>query len=106
VESAHVRGGKDRQTWQEAFIRVRAEIEELEARIQEQQEELRASAGDDWSFSPTGGGPPQDPEVVKLRSSLRRNRQSLDAARQELRELEVEASLAEVPESWRYPDED
>ncbi len=105
VESSALRGGKDRERWQQEFATVRAEITELEVDIRKAQEELRASSGDDWQFSPTGGGPTQDPEVLKLSSSLRRDRQSLRAARQRLRELEVEASLAEVPDSWRHPQE-
>ena len=105
VESSPLRGGKDRERWQQEFATVRAEITELEVDIRKAQEELRASSGDDWQFSPTGGGPTQDPEVLKLSSSLRRDRQSLQAARQRLRELEVEASLAEVPDPWRHPEE-
>ena len=101
VESSALRGGKDREAWQQEFAAVRAEIAELEGDIRKAQDELRASTGDDWQFSPTGGGPTQDPEVLKLSSSLRRDRQSLEAARQRLRELQVEASLAEVPDSWR-----
>jgi hypothetical protein len=39
--------------------------------------------------------------VLKLRAALKRDRQSLEAARQRLREIEVEASLAGVPDAWR-----
>ena len=103
VESSALRGDKDRERWQQEFTTVRAEIAELEEEIRKTQDELRASSGGDWQFSPTGGGPTQDPEVLKLSSTLRRDRQSLRAARQRLRELEVEASLAEVPDFWRHP---
>ena len=105
VESSALRGGKDRERWQQEFATVRAEIAELEEEIRKTQDELRASSGGDWLFSPTGGGPTQDPEVLKLSSSLRRDRSSIQAARQRLRELDVEASLAEVPDSWRHPQE-
>ena len=40
---------------------------------------------------------------VRRRPELRRDRQSLETARQRRRELEVEASLAGVPEAWRHP---
>ena len=58
-----------------------------------------------WSchVSPTGGGMPSDPEVLRLRAQLRRDRQSLEAARQRLRDLDVEASLAGVPDDWMQP---
>jgi hypothetical protein len=41
--------------------------------------------------------------VLKVRAQLRRDRQSLEASRQRLRDLDVEASLAGVPEDWRKP---
>jgi hypothetical protein len=98
-----MRGGKDRPTWESEFVDSRREIEELEMRIAETQERLREIVPDDWSFTPSGGGAPSDPEVLKLRASLRRDRQSLKAVRQRLLDLEVEASLAGVPDSWRQP---
>jgi hypothetical protein len=106
VEAPDLRGGKDRSTWQSEFSEAHAEVQELEQRIEEAQAKLRESAPDDWSFTPTGGGAPSDPEILTLRAGLRRDRQSLDAARRRLQELEVEASLAGVPESWREPVEE
>lgn len=105
VEAPDLRGGKDRSTWQSEFSEANAEVQELEQRIAEAQEKLRESAPDDWSFTPGGGGTPSDPEILTLRAGLRRDRQSLDAARRRLQELEVEASLAGVPESWHEPAE-
>lgn len=99
------RGGKDRAAWGESFSSVRAEIIDLEARIDRTQASLRERAPDDWGFTPTGGGgPPVDPEVLKLRAQLKRDRESLDAARQRQRDLEVEASLAGVPDHWKSRD--
>ncbi len=45
-----------------------------------------------------------DPEVQKLRAQLRRDRKSLETARRRLRDLQVEASLAGVPDGWHTPD--
>jgi hypothetical protein len=106
VAAPDLRGGKDRSTWQSEFAEAHAEVEELERRITETQAKLRETAPDDWSFTPSGAGVPSDPEILALRASLRRDRQSLDAARQRLRELEVEASLAGVPDSWRQVSEE
>ncbi|MFQ5514775.1 MAG: hypothetical protein ACE5FG_10070 [Myxococcota bacterium] len=100
-------GGKDREQWGREFSEARSEIRALEERISESQQRIREASGGDWSFSPTGGGAPIAPEVLQLRAELRRDRQSLGAARQRLRDLEVEASLAGVPDSWikvREPD--
>ncbi len=96
-------GGKDREAWSTEFSRLRGEIADLEQQISLAQEGIREAAPDDWSFSPTGGGMPSDPEVLRLRAQLRRDRQSLEAARQRLRDLDVEASLAGVPDGWKQP---
>jgi hypothetical protein len=97
-------GGKDRKTWAAEFARVRLEVADLERRIGEAQDRIRKVSPGDWGFAPAGGGAPSDPEVLRLRAELRRDRQSLEAARQRLRDLEVEASLAGVPEGWRQPE--
>ncbi|MEE8556434.1 MAG: hypothetical protein V3T14_00950 [Myxococcota bacterium] len=96
-------GGKDRAAWELDFREIRKEVQELEGRIADTQHELREAAPGDWAFSATGAGAPTDPEVLRLRAELRRDRQSLETARQRRRELEVEASLAGVPEAWRHP---
>lgn len=96
-----LRGGRDRESWRREFGDARAEVTQLEGQVDEVQEKLRAaSAGSNWSYAPAGAGEAVDPEVMKLRSHLRRDRASLDSARARLRDLEVEASLAEVPDHW------
>jgi len=100
------RGGKDRKTWTKDFAEARGEIEVLGGRIAEAQQRIREASPDDWGFSPTGGGQPSDPEVLRLRAEIRRDRQSLEAAGVRLRDLEVEASLAGVPDEWREPEKE
>lgn len=101
--SSELMGGKDEAAWRETFGQARSEVSTLEARVAKTQEELRALSGDagEYSFSPIKGGEHQDPEVQRLRVELKRDRQSLDTARARLRDLEVEASLAGVPDAWR-----
>jgi hypothetical protein len=94
-------GGRTRRAWYEEFERVRVDVAELEKRIQASQATLRTKASSDWGFTPAGASAPTDPETLKLRADLRRDRQSLDTARQRMRDLEVEASLAGVPDDWR-----
>ncbi len=96
-------GGKDRATWAADFASLREEIANLEQGIAAAQARLREASPGDWSFTPTGGGMPSDPEVLRLRAQLRRDRQSLEGARQRLRDLDVEASLAGVPDGWKEP---
>ena len=94
-------GARNQQEWSDAFEHARLEVAVLETRIEVAQEKLRKASSGNWSYSPMGGGPPTDPEVLRLRAELRRDRQSLETARRRLRDLDVEASLAGVPESWR-----
>ncbi len=96
-------GGRTRRGWEAAFADARGEVEELELRIEQTQAAMRESSSGNMTFSPTGGGPSTDPEVMRLRNSLKRDRRSLETARGRLRDLEVEASLAGVPDSWQMP---
>jgi hypothetical protein len=98
---ATLRGGRDRESWRRDFEDARAEMTQLEGQVSTVQEQLRKqSDGAEWSYSPSGAGESVDPEIMKLRAHLRRDRASLEAARGRLRELEVEASLAQVPDHW------
>ncbi len=100
VATEQTYGGKDRAAWEEQFKRAREEVTDLEGKVDFTQDRLREAAAGDWNYSPAGGEA-TDPEILKLRAQLRRDRQSLEAARQRLRDLQVEASLAGVPEEWR-----
>jgi hypothetical protein len=98
-------GGRDQKGWLGEFKRARQEVSDLEGKIEAEQEKLRNVSSNEWNYAP-GGGEVTDPEVLKLRATLRRDRQSLEASRQRLRDLDVEASLAGVPEEWRQPPTD
>ncbi len=95
-------GGRDQRAWREEFRHAREEVSDLEGKVEAGQKNLRSAAANEWNYTPTGGEA-TDPEVLKLRAQLRRDRQSLEASRQRLRDLDVEASLAGVPEDWRKP---
>ncbi len=99
-----LRGGKDREAWRREFEGTRSEVAELEQQVASLQQTIRDKSTSDWGYTPTGGGAPSDPEIMRLRAELKRDRQSLQTARNRLRELEVEASLAEVPDAWLEPD--
>jgi len=99
-----LRGGKDRATWRREFERARNEVAQLDQQVASLQQAIRDRSTGDWGYTPTGSGAPSDPEILRLRAELKRDRQSLEAAENRLRELEVEASLAEVPDAWLEPD--
>jgi len=94
------RADRDREGWQKAFAEVRAEIRDIEARLDKSREKVGAVSRSEYQYSPIGGGEQADPEVLKLRAAIRRDRKALDEAQTRLRELQVEASLAGVPEEW------
>ncbi len=96
-------GGKDRKTWERNFAEGRREVAELEATVEQVKASLRENSSTDWGYSPAGASLPTDPEVQKWRAQLRRDRKSLEAARRRLRDLQIEASLAGVPDPWQTP---
>ncbi len=97
-------GGRGRVAWQAEFAEARSEVAELELRVAEAKIRYREASSGEWGYNPTGGqGMPTDPEVLKIRAEIKRDRQSLETARKRLRELEVEASLAGVPDAWTLP---
>ncbi len=96
-------GGKDRETWEREFAEQRAEVARLESTVDAKKKQLRESSGGDWGYSPAGGALPTDPEVQRLRAQLKRDRRSLETAERRLRDLQVEASLAGVPDPWKDP---
>ena len=95
-------GGKDREAWQRAFDEADTEVRQLRAKVEDSQRKMRDAAGEtNYSYSPAGGGETYDPEVLKVRAQIQRDRQSLEAAERRLRDLKVEASLAGVPQAWQ-----
>lgn len=96
-------GGKSREVWERDFAERRREVAELEANVEGTKANLRENSSTDWGYSPAGASLPTDPEVMKLRAQLKRDRKSLEAARRRLRDLQVEASLAGVPDPWQSP---
>ena len=99
-------GGRGRSAWEAEFAQARSEVGELELKVAEAKVKYRAASGGEWSYSPIGGGQgttATDPEVLKIRAEIKRDRQSLETSRKRLRELGVEASLAGVPDEWTLP---
>jgi hypothetical protein len=96
-------GGRDRDAWKQAFDDTRNEIRDLEAALDKARKEVGERSQGGYQYSPIGGGndsTPSDPEILKLRAQLRRDKKSLEAAEARLRELQVEASLSGVPDEW------
>ena len=96
------RGGRDRASWYNQYQEALGEVDQLKEAVDATQAQMRRASGGSLTYSPVGAADTHDPEVVKFRARLKRDRQSLDTAHSRLREIEVEASLGEVPDSWLH----
>jgi hypothetical protein len=100
------RGGLTRSEWLARFDEARRSLADARAGLADAQEKLSKFAGksDNWNMAPPGlpaeaaegGG-----DTYKLREEIRRWRGEIERSEARLRELDIEASLAGVPESWR-----
>jgi hypothetical protein len=100
------RGGLTRSEWLARFEEARRSLAQARAGLADAQERLSRTAGrkDNWNMAPPGlpveaaegGG-----DTYRLRDEVRRWRAEIERAEARLRELDVEASLAGLPDSWR-----
>ena len=100
------RGGLTRNEWLSRFEEARGSVVAAREGLAQAQDRLSAAAGrkDNWNMAPPGlpveaaegGG-----DTHRLREDVRRWRAEIERSERRLRDLEVQASLAGVPESWR-----
>jgi hypothetical protein len=100
------RGGRTRSEWIARFDEARSSLESARQALAEAQERLSRVAGrkDNWNMAPPGlpveaaegGG-----DTHRLREDVRLRRAEIERAEARLRELDIEASLAGLPPSWR-----
>jgi hypothetical protein len=99
------RGGATRSEWRVRFEGARQKLEAERAALQGARGELEEVAGsaEAWQVGPPipGAQAGDAPLDYRLRQQIRRHREQVEVLEQELRDLEVEANLAGVPEDWR-----
>lgn len=100
------RGGLTRSEWVARFDEARQSLQVARASLAEAQERLSRFAGraDNWNMAPPGlpvEAAESGADTQKLRDEIRRWRSEIERSEGRLRELDVEASLAGVPDSWR-----
>jgi hypothetical protein len=104
--STDEKGGATRVEWRERFGDARLAVANAEKSLAATQAKLATAAGEksEWQLTPPGV-PSQASEDsssnFQLREQVRRQRGELDRSRARLRELEIQANLAGVPEEWR-----
>jgi hypothetical protein len=98
------KGGATRGEWRERFVTLRTQLAQERETLERAKLSLEeaASGADAWTFSPAGIGNVTDSPVdYQLREKIRRGEAEVARLEHDLRELEVEANLAGVPEEWR-----
>jgi hypothetical protein len=103
------RGGATEAEWQARFASANADYAAAEEALAETRAELGELAADSsaWKVSAPGmpiAGNDDAPMDYGLSQKMKRRREDLERAKRRLRELEVEANLAGVPESWGQED--
>jgi hypothetical protein len=98
------KGGLTRGEWRTRYGEVRGELAKERAAYGETQAKLEDAAGGQWSVNPIPGAEQdtsRNPVDFQLRTQLRRHREEIDRLERKLRQLDIEANLAGVPEEWR-----
>ena len=102
------KGGATRSEWRSRFLEARSGLEAAQAALAKAEHALAGAAGDNkaWTFTPPGlpaGANMNETDDAQLRQEVKKDRAEVDRAQTRLRELEVQANLAGVPEDWRGP---
>jgi hypothetical protein len=107
--STEKRGGATRSEWRARFDDARASLAKAQDALKKAQDALSEAAGnsDAWTMAPPGlpadaangdsGG------TFRLREEVKRERAEVQRTQSHLRDLDIEANLAGVPEDWRGP---
>jgi hypothetical protein len=105
--STDKKGGATRSEWRQRFHDARAAVKTADTALKKAQDELAEVAGskDDWQFTPpglpAGANDENSTTSFALRQEMKRQKSEVERSKARLRELDVEANLAGVPEDWR-----
>ncbi len=98
------RGGLTRVEWLARFTAADQALAAAKATLAKSQKAMEdAAAGDAWKVAPPGmEASAEGTANFALRQEIKRNRGEVARAEKHLRDLAIEANLAEVPENWRH----
>lgn len=103
--SVERKGGLTRGEWRSRFGEVREDLTKERAALEAAQSKLEdAAGGAQWAVNPIPGSETdasRTPVDFQLRTELRRHREEIDRLERKLRQLDIEANLAGVPDEWR-----
>jgi len=106
--SVEKRGGRTEGEWRSRFRELRTALEAERKGLETAEEDLERVAGtsDAWQVAPPlpgmSGAAADAPLDYRIRQAINRHRGEIERLERQLRELEVEANLAVVPEDWRH----
>ena len=106
--SVEERGGLSEGEWRSRFQELRAALAAEREGLATAEEDLERVAGTAtaWQVAPpipgASGAASDAPLDYRIRQAINRHRQEIDRLERQLREVEVEANLAGVPEDWRH----
>lgn len=97
------KGGATRSEWRTRFREAREKLAAAKKRKAEAQSKLEGAASDSsWRFAPPGASAStESTENYKLVQDVKRQDAEIQRLDKRLRDLEVEANLAGVPQDWR-----
>jgi hypothetical protein len=105
--SVEKRGGLTPGEWRGRFEGLREALKSERAALEAAEEDLERIAGtaDAWQVGPpmpgAAGRSSETPLDFRIRQTIKRHRQEIERLERQLRDLEVAANLAMVPDSWR-----
>jgi hypothetical protein len=98
------KGGATKTEWKGRFAEARKEVETARKEYDAAMAKLeKAAAGSDtWRFVPPGGDvTAENQDNLRVRQEVQKKRDELALAERRQKDLDVEASLASVPDDWR-----
>jgi len=98
------RGGVTAAEWRSRFRQAREHLEQARVELARVEEQLDAASDSSsaWQVSAPGSDSPEtSPLSFRLRQQVKEQRADITASERQLRALEVEADLADVPAEWR-----
>ena len=98
------KGGLTRGEWRTRYGEVRADLVKEREALAGTEAKLDDAAGAAWSVNPIPGSETdtsRSPVDFQLRTELRKHREEIDRLERKLRQLDIEANLAGVPDEWR-----
>jgi hypothetical protein len=103
--SVERKGGLTRGEWRARYGEVRTDLQKEREAYEQTQSKLEDEAGGQWSVNPIPGSDQdatKNPVDFQLRTQLRRHRDEIDRLERKIRQLDIEANLAGVPDEWRH----